>query len=157
MESTIYLALGSNQGDRHALLDSAISHLSESVGQVVATSQRYETEPVGFVSSAIFVNMVVSVRTSLEPMAVLDATQAIERALGRVSKSHDGIHYDRPIDIDLLLWEGQTLEGERLTLPHPRLQDRLFVLDPMCDLAPELRHPVLGLTMVELRQRLLKA
>ena len=92
----------------------------------------------------------LSVTTSLLPLEVLEHTQAIERQLGRQHKSVDGHYHDRPIDIDLLFYDQLILTGERLTLPHPLLTDRLFVLEPLSEIAPEFIHPILGRSIAEL-------
>lgn len=137
----VYLALGSNMGDRHRYLDEATALIVELVGQVVATSKRYETEPVGFVSSSLFVNAVLAVDTLLAPMALLTKTQEIERILGRQSKSVAGQYHDRPIDLDILLYADYRYDSPVLTIPHPRMCERRFVLEPLAELAPDLIHP----------------
>lgn len=151
---TAYLALGSNQGDREALLLQAIDAIDRSLGRVGSISSFLETEPWGFVSDHPFLNAVLSLATALPPLELLEATQAIERDLGRRAKSTAGGYADRPIDIDLLFYGELILETPRLTLPHPLLYQRAFVLDPLLELAPDLRHPLLGKTITELRAEL---
>lgn len=131
MEHLVYLALGSNEGDRHIYMQEAINSLEDGVGCVEAVSQWIETEPVGFVSSFRFLNAAVRLRTYLEPLVLLDVLQEIERRLGRTRKSHDGQHYDRTIDIDILLYDELRMELPRLQIPHPRMWRRDFVLHPL--------------------------
>lgn len=127
----VYLSLGSNLGDRERLLNEAIKHIRLKVGQVEQVSQFLETKPQGFVSSSLFLNAALRLRTSLSPLALLYALQEIERALGRTQKSHNGIHYDRPIDIDILLYDSVNIQTPILSIPHPRMYERDFVLRPL--------------------------
>ena len=144
-----YIGIGSNLGDR---IDNckraigAVSHLSGVKGLVA--SSLYETAPVAPASGAWFVNGVASMETTLPPGALLGELQRIERAMGRPASTARG--EDRSIDLDLLLVGSQVVEQPDLVLPHPRLHLRRFVLAPLCELAPDLRHPVLGLTMRQL-------
>lgn len=150
----VYLALGSNQGDRKALLHQAIDAIDRSLGRVDSISSFIETEPWGFTSPHPFLNTTLLLSTELTPLELLDATQAIERELGRWQKSDQAGYTDRPIDIDLLFYEDLILESPRLTLPHPLLHRRAFVLDPLLEIAPDLLHPILGKTITELRAEL---
>lgn len=150
----VYLALGSNQGDRKALLHQAIDAIDRSLGRVDSISSFIETEPWGFTSPQPFLNATLLLSTELTPLELLDATQAIERELGRRQKSDQAGYTDRPIDIDLLFYEDLILESPRLTLPHPLLHRRAFVLDPLLEIAPDLLHPILGKTITELRAEL---
>lgn len=150
----VYLALGSNQGDRKALLHQAIDAIDRSLGCVDSISSFIETEPWGFTSPHPFLNATLLLSTELTPLELLDATQAIERELGRRQKSDEASYTDRPIDIDLLFYEDLILESPRLTLPHPLLHRRAFVLDPLLEIAPDLLHPILGKTITELRAEL---
>ena len=127
----LYLSLGSNLGDRHATMRRAISLINDEVGTVDRESSPLETEPWGFESSNKFLNMCVRVLTALSPEQVLDATQDIERRLGRMSKSVDGQYHDRPIDIDLLMYDDLRISTPRLTLPHPLMHERDFVMTPL--------------------------
>lgn len=146
----LYLSLGSNLGDRVQLIQDSLHLLSHRVGQVQAVARLLETEPVDFVSAHQFLNTVVLLYTSLSPMQVLEVTQEIERELGRELKSHGGMHYDRPIDIDLLLYDNLVLETDRLKLPHPQMHLRRFVLEPLAELAPFLVHPTTGRRICDL-------
>ncbi len=127
----LYLSLGSNLGDRHAIMRRAISLINEEVGTVDRESSPLETEPWGFESEHMFLNMCVRVLTALSPEQVLDATQSIERRLGRTSKSVDGQYHDRPIDIDMLMYDDLHVSTPRLTLPHPLMHERDFVMTPL--------------------------
>lgn len=150
----LYLSLGSNEGDREQLLRSAIDAIGRLIGPVDGISPLVETEPWGFESPHPFVNAALSVETSLPAMDVLERTQSIERQLGRRRKSIAGRYEDRPIDIDLLLYGDLVLTSERLTLPHPLLPERLFVLEPLAEIAPQILHPTLGKTIQTLRDEL---
>ena len=126
-----YLSLGSNLGDRKQLLHSAINEIAERVGRVEAISSCIETEPVGFDSVHLFLNMAVRVTTELNPYELLKVLKQLERDLGRTRKSHDGVHYDRTIDIDILLYDNLEVNSEELQIPHPRMWERDFVMRPL--------------------------
>ena len=146
----LYLGLGSNLGDKQAYLNLAISLITKQIGRIVCQSAYYETEPWGYVSSNTYLNAVIAVETNLMPMDVLDITQDIERELGRKQKSTEGGYADRPIDIDLLLMDDWVMQTERLTLPHPLMHQRLFVMEPLVEIAPTLIHPVLKKTICQI-------
>lgn len=128
---TTYLSLGSNLGDRRQLLHTAINKIAEHVGRVEAISSCIETEPVGFDSVHLFLNMAVRVTTELNPYELLKVLKQLERDLGRTRKSHDGVHYDRTIDIDILLYDNLEVNSEELQIPHPRMWERDFVMRPL--------------------------
>ena len=128
---TTYLSLGSNLGDRKQLLYTAINEIAERVGRVEAISSCIETEPVGFDSVHLFLNMAVRVTTELNPYELLKVLKQLERDLGRTRKSHDGVHYDRTIDIDILLYDNLEVNSEELQIPHPRMWERDFVMRPL--------------------------
>lgn len=151
--SQVYLSLGSNMGHREAILLQAIAQIEEQIGTVLSQSALYDTEPWGFQSPHRFLNAALCCQTTLTPLQVLDATQHIERQLGRLHKSHDGHYQDRPIDIDILLYDDLILHTPRLIVPHPLMHLRTFVLEPLCQIAPQLVHPQLGLTMQQLLQQ----
>jgi len=136
--ATLYLSLGTNMGDRQKNLSSALELIGLEVGTVVSESDIMETEPWGFESSNRFLNMVIKVETDLQPIQVLHVTQKIERKLGRMEKSVNGQYHDRPIDIDLLMYDNITMSTPELTLPHPLMRQRRFVMEPLAQIAPEL-------------------
>ncbi len=136
--ATLYLSLGTNLGDRHKNLSCALELIGREVGTVVSASDIIETEPWGFESSNRFLNMAAKVQTSLQPLEVLHATQEIERSLGRTRKSVDGEYHDRLIDIDILLYDNLVMETPELTIPHPLMYQRQFVMEPLAQIAPEL-------------------
>jgi 2-amino-4-hydroxy-6-hydroxymethyldihydropteridine diphosphokinase len=146
VSATVYIALGSNLGDRRANLRTAIDRLG-AVINAVRVSPLYDTEPVGYVDQPRFLNAVVSGTTDLAPLALLHAMQAIERDMGR---ERPFLNAPRTIDLDLLFYDDLVLDTPELTLPHPRLHERAFVLAPLADIAPEMVHPVLGRTVREM-------
>lgn len=145
-----YLGLGSNLGNRRRNLITAAALLAERAGDVLALSSFYETEPWGFVSENRFLNAALALETSLSPFDLLRLTQTIEREMGRAAKSAQGIYHDRLIDIDLLLYGDEVVRSAELEIPHPHLHERRFVLEPLREIAPFLRHPLLEKNMEEL-------
>jgi 2-amino-4-hydroxy-6-hydroxymethyldihydropteridine diphosphokinase len=143
----VYLALGSNIGDREANLRAAIERLSANGIDVLRTSPIYETEPVDYTDQRWFLNLVVEASTALLPMQLLARTSRIERELGRVRSIAKG---PRTIDIDILLYGRSVIRSLRLEVPHPRMAERRFVLAPLADLAPDLRHPATGRSIREM-------
>ena len=130
----VYLGLGSNQGDRQATLNRAIELIGERIGKVVRQSSVIETEPWGFLSGNKFLNCVVFCETTLLPRQVLKVTQQIERELGR---HHKGKGYrDRPIDIDILLFDHLNIDTPDLQIPHPLMYQRDFVMIPLNEIKP---------------------
>ena len=146
----VYLGLGTNLGNKEQNLRMAVQKIEERIGEIVSLSAFYVTAPWGFASDNSFLNAVVCVETSLRPLEVLKETQAIERELGRTRKSIDGAYSDRLIDIDLLLYSDTIMDEEGLTLPHPLMTERRFVMEPLAEIAPDVMHPVLHKTMKEL-------
>lgn len=151
--ATAYLGLGTNVGDKRGNLMTAAALLAERVGAVLALSALYETEPWGFESENTFLNAVIVMTTDLSPMELLDTTRLIEIEMGRIDKS-DGAYHDRIIDIDLLMVDDQIIHTERLVLPHPLMHKRSFVMEPLAEVAPEVKHPVFGKTMSKLLSEL---
>ena len=149
-EKRVYLGLGTNIGNKEENLMRAIGLLSLALGSPVACSRFMESEPWGFDSANSFLNCVAAFDTSMAPMQLLDTTEEIERRLGRASKSHGGLYSDRVIDIDILLYGNDIINEERLTVPHPLMHKRDFVLTPLKEIAPTFVHPQLGHTIEEL-------
>jgi 2-amino-4-hydroxy-6-hydroxymethyldihydropteridine diphosphokinase len=146
----VFLGLGSNVGDREAGLEQALRRLEARGFHVTARSSLYLTEPVGGPPQDWFVNQVVRGDTDLTPEALIEAALGVEVEMGRVRDVRNG---PRRIDIDVLLYGGAVLHTKHLTLPHPRLHERRFVLVPLAELDPGARHPVLGLTAAEMLSR----
>jgi len=138
----VYLSLGSNIGDRESNLSAALAFL-----QPTRVSPIYETEPVDLADQPWFLNLAAELETDLAPHALLARTQQIERDLGRVRNVPKG---PREIDIDILFFNGAIIDTPDLIIPHPRLHERRFVLQPLFDLAPDLRHPANGRTVREM-------
>jgi 2-amino-4-hydroxy-6-hydroxymethyldihydropteridine diphosphokinase len=141
-----YLGLGANLGDRLATLEAAVVELGR-LGQVRRSSW-YETDPVEMEGAPAFLNGVVHLATEVAPEELLKRSRQVEQRLGRSPGPGP-----RVIDIDLLLYDNRVMELPGLTLPHPRMHERAFVLVPLAELAPELRHPRLGLTVQALRDQ----
>lgn len=150
MRKRAYLSLGSNMGDRAANLQSAIERLGQ-LGKVAAVSSLYETEPVEFTNQPWFLNCAVALDTEERLDHLLSALLAIEQAMGRHRIQPKG---PRKIDIDILLFDETCVNTATLTIPHPAMHERRFVLEPLAEIAPEARHPVLNKTVRELRDSL---
>lgn len=148
-----YLGLGTNIGDRRRNMITAAALLAERVGDVLALSGFYETEPWGFESENLFLNAAVKLKTVFPPLELLRETQLIEKELGRTEKSNGGYH-DRIIDIDILLYDEKVVQTPELVLPHPHIHERMFVLEPLSEIAPFVVHPVLKERIIDLKERL---
>ena len=144
-----YLALGTNIGNKRRNMITAAALLAERVGDVLALSGFYKTEPWGFQSENTFLNAALQLDTSLSPLELLKATQEIEIEMGRTQKSN-GAYHDRIIDIDILLYEDLVLQTPELTLPHPLMHERLFVMEPLAEIAPNVIHPVFKKPVISL-------
>ncbi|MEX2160542.1 MAG: 2-amino-4-hydroxy-6-hydroxymethyldihydropteridine diphosphokinase [Anaerolineales bacterium] len=143
MVHTIYLGLGSNLGDRQAALDAALASLAPRV-KTILRSPIYETAPWGFTDQPDFLNQVVQAETDLPPEELLALLKATEREMGRQTRIRNG---PREIDIDILLYDDLVMDEAGLRLPHPNLQERVFVLAPLADIAPDLIIPGQGRTV----------
>ena len=152
MKKIVYLSLGSNLGDRQPNLRNATGRLLE-LGDVVEVSSLYETEPVEVTDQPWFLNCAVAVRTELMPREFLAGILAIEKSMGRVRTQPKG---PRVIDIDILLFGAQTINTPQLTVPHPAMTERRFVLEPLAEIAPEVVHPTTKKTIRELLRALSK-
>lgn len=150
MAERVYLSLGSNVGDREANLKTAITRLGK-LGRVVAASSFYETEPVEVRDQSWFLNCVVALDTEETPQALLRWVLDIEREMGRQRTKAKG---PRNIDIDILLFGEAIVNEKGLTIPHPAMEQRRFVLEPLSEIAPNVRHPGSGKTATELRDAL---
>lgn len=134
----VYLGLGTNLGNKEANLKEAIEEIRKRVGEVTSLSAFHTTEPWGFESDHSFLNAVCCVSTSFPPIEVLHLTQEIERSLGRLKKSVNRQYSDRPIDIDILLYDDVHINTPELTIPHPLMWEREFVTIPLKEIAPEI-------------------
>ena len=148
--SSVYLGLGSNQGGKLENIKKAVTLISERVGDILALSGFYKTQPWGYTSSEIYLNAAVWINTMLNPESLLSVTQDIEREVGRKEKTTTDGYHDRIIDIDILLYNDLIIQTECLTIPHPLMHQRLFVLQPLSEIAPDFVHPVFGKTIAEL-------
>ncbi len=146
MPNLVYLSLGSNVGDRQEQLREARARL-DALGRVVAVSSVYETEPVEFTQQPWFLNCALALETSKTPQQLMAAILQIEEEMGRRRVQKKG---PRSIDIDILLFDGTVIDSTDLTVPHPSLHQRRFVLEPLAEIAPDVLHPVLKKTVREL-------
>lgn len=150
--ATVYLGLGTNLGDKEANLRTAIYKLQERIGKQVSLSSFYETAPWGFESDHSFLNAAIGLETNLSPIEILHITQEIEKELGRTKKSVNGSYSDRLIDIDILLYDTLVLQTPELTIPHPLMTERDFVMKPLIEIAGNVIHPTRQKTLSELYQ-----
>lgn len=147
-----HINIGSNIGDRHALIELAVARIEAALGRRVRRATMIESEPWGFESKNAFLNLGIAVEC--DGLTALQLFQTLRRVQDSIdASSHrkpDGSYADRAIDIDLIAFGSETMATEQLTLPHPRMQQREFVLRPMAELEPQWRHPVTGLTPGEM-------
>lgn len=146
---SIILGLGSNVGDRLQNLQSAVDKLSK-IGEIIKVSKVYETEPWGKTDQPAFLNACVKIECNLNPEDLLNKLKQIEKKIGRVERERWG---PREIDIDILFYDDIVIESQRLTIPHPLLHERAFVLVPLNDIAPEFTHPKLNVVVSELLKK----
>jgi 2-amino-4-hydroxy-6-hydroxymethyldihydropteridine diphosphokinase len=137
----VFLGLGTNLGDREANLRNAVVRITGDIGPVIRLSSVYETEPWGFRSEDLFLNMIAEVETKLKPSGLLGRILMIEAEMGRLRQGKG--YSSRNIDIDILLYGEKIMDTPSLVIPHPKLHERRFVLVPLCEIAPGLIHPVL--------------
>jgi 2-amino-4-hydroxy-6-hydroxymethyldihydropteridine diphosphokinase len=148
MMKIVFLGIGTNLGNREENLEQAVARIGQSIGTVIRSSSIYRTAPWGFQSDEEFLNMVVKIETDLVPVMLLEKNLAIESLMGRVRGPE---HFSsRLIDIDILLYEDLIINDENLKIPHPLLQERRFVLVPLCEIAAAMLHPVLKKTFDKL-------
>jgi 2-amino-4-hydroxy-6-hydroxymethyldihydropteridine diphosphokinase len=150
MSQLVYLSLGSNVGEREAQLQDAQARLA-AAGRVVAVSSLFETEPVEFTQQPWFLNCALALETSKTPQELMAAILGIEEEMGRRRVQKKG---PRSIDIDILLFGNTIIDSNELTIPHPTMHQRRFVLEPLAEIAPEALHPLLKKTIRELRDTL---
>ena len=136
-EHIVYLALGANLGDRRRAIRQAVARIAEQIGPVERQSSLYETQPWWFSSPHAFINACICCRTTMSPLQMLRATQRIEKEMGRVEKTHDEVYQDRCIDIDILLFDHLNIQTSELTIPHPLMHEREFVMVPLREILKE--------------------
>lgn len=146
MEHKIFIAIGTNLGEREANLDEAVQTISTSV-QTLQCSPIYETAPVGFLDQGLFLNQVIQALTNLDPLSLLAFLKSAEKEIGRIPTFRDG---PRKIDMDILFYDDLIMDMPELHIPHARLSERAFVLAPLADLAPDMLHPVLKRRIADL-------
>lgn len=146
----VVLGLGSNLGDRESWLSKARDEISDKLGEILICSDFVESAPWGFSSDNSFLNQVILIDSNLSASKLLDVIHLIESDLGRVRKDH---YADRKVDIDILFFGDIIMETENLSIPHPHIQNRLFVLKPLAQILPDLKHPVLGVNISQLLEK----
>lgn len=147
----VYLSLGSNIGDRLENINLAVRLISEEIGTIECCSSVYETEAWGVNSSGMYLNQAILINTVMKPINILEKIWDIESKLGRV-RVVDNQYADRTIDIDILFYDNHVIHGDFVTIPHPMLQHRNFVLVPLCDIAADFVHPELNKKVTDLLQ-----
>lgn len=146
MENKVYLGLGTNLGTRKTNLQTAINEISK-FATIIKKSSIYETDPIGYENQRKFLNMVIEIQTKLIPTKLLEKTQKTEKKMGRIKNILNG---PRIIDIDILLYNQKKIKTKNLEIPHPRMHERKFVLEPFAEIAGEEKHPTLNRSIKEL-------
>ena len=153
MSEFSYILLGSNMGDKLTLLNNAIEIIGSRCGKVIKKSSLYESEPWGFDAEQNFINQAICVETELSAHELLRELLSIEIELGRDRSRHYETYVSRPIDLDVIYYGEMINDDRELILPHPRLQLRRFVLEPLCEIAPDFIHPVFKVSNKVLLER----
>jgi len=148
----VFLSLGSNLGDRRKSLEKAISLIEADIGNILITSAIYETDAWGYKSQNKFLNMALCINTSFLPEDLLKAINKIEQTMGR--RKPEAGYSDRPIDVDIIFYDDLVVASEQLSIPHPLMEKRRFVLEPINEIAPDFIHPVLKTTVQSLLNNL---
>lgn len=151
---SIFLSLGSNLGDREKNIEKAYKKIEKQIGEIKSSSAFFYSSPVGFISNNDFVNAVCEVLTKMDIYSTFAATQLIEKEIGRVDKSINDHYSDRVIDIDIILAGELVINTPQLTIPHPKFHERNFVLSPLCEIAPDVIHPILKKSIREIKNEL---
>ncbi len=147
---TVYIGLGSNLGDRKKQLTTALTEI-ERVAKIVKKSSFYESNPLGYQDQEKFLNMAIEIVTDLNPIELIVLLQEIEHKMGRIREIENG---PRTIDLDILLYDDEIINHPNLKIPHPRMNKREFVIKPLCEIAPEILHPVLKKSILQLDSQL---
>lgn len=154
--SIAYLSLGSNLGNREEYIKNAITEIDRQIGKITKVSSLYETEPWGFNSENKFINVAVEVETELSITNLLEIVHKIEYEAGRVRDVNATGYVDRVIDIDILLFDNIIYDNPQITLPHPKMHLREFVIEPLVEIAPNVIHPILNISIKDISNRLIK-
>lgn len=154
--SVAYLSLGSNLGNREEYIKNAIVEIDRQVGKITKLSSLYETEPWGFNSENKFINVAVEVKTELSITNLSEIIHKIENEAGRVRDVNVAGYIDRVIDIDILLFDNIISDNPQITLPHPKMHLREFVIEPLVEIAPDVIHPILNITIKDISNSLIK-
>lgn len=154
--SVAYLSLGSNLGNREEYIKNAIAEIDRQVGKITKISSLYETEPWGFNSENKFINVAVEVKTELSITNLSEIIHKIENEAGRVRDVNVAGYIDRVIDIDILLFDNIISDNPQITLPHPKMHLREFVIEPLVEIAPDVIHPILNISIKDISNSLIK-
>ncbi|MBP3353645.1 MAG: 2-amino-4-hydroxy-6-hydroxymethyldihydropteridine diphosphokinase [Bacteroidales bacterium] len=154
--SIAYLSLGSNLGNREEYIKNAITEIGRQAGKITKVSSLYETEPWGFKTENKFINVAVEVETKLSITNLSEIVHKIEYEAGRVRDVNATGYVDRVIDIDILLYDDIISDNPQITLPHPKMHLREFVIEPLVEIAPDVIHPILNISIKDISNRLIK-